>query len=286
MAAPFILLVIAFNYVPLFGWVYAFYDYKPGIPLADTPFVGLKFFKLALEDGSELGNIIRNTLGISALSLLISPLPLILAILLSEVRSKLFKNIVQTITTLPHFISWVIVFSIMFSLFSNDGLVNQQLLNWGWIDQPSNPLSDSSIAWYVQTAISAWKTVGFSAIIYLAAIAGIDQEQYEAAKVDGAGRFRQILHITIPGSVQTYLVLLLLSVSNMLSNGFEQFFVFFNPMVSEKLEVLDYYVYRVGIQSADYAYSTALGIFKTIISIALLFTVNFISKRTRGNSIF
>ncbi|MFD0712076.1 ABC transporter permease [Paenibacillus sp. GCM10027626] len=285
MALPFIVLVFLFNYLPLFGWVYVFFDYKPGIPLSQTPFVGLKFFELTLNDGGELLNVLKNTLAMSFLGLLTSPLPLIFAILLSEVKNKTFQKIVQTTTTLPNFISWFIVFSLFFSVFSVEGLFNTLLIKLHIISEPTNILGNGEAVWYVQTAVAVWKGLGWGAIIYLASIAGIDQELFDAAKVDGAGRFQTIMNVTVPGLMPTYIVLLLLSISNMLSNGFDQYFVFHNPLVAEKIEVLDYYVYRIGIATNDYAYATAIGMSKTVISVILLFTVNFISKRVRGQSI-
>lgn len=285
LALPFLVLVFLFSYLPLFGWVYAFFDYKPGIPLSDSEFVGFKFFALTFSDGGELLNVLKNTLAMSFLGILTSPLPLIFAILLSEVKSGRFKKFVQTTTTLPNFISWFIVFSLFFSIFSVEGLFNSILLKLHIISEPTNILGNREAVWYVQTGVAIWKGIGWGAIIYLASISGIDQELYDAAKVDGANRFRTIMNVTVPGLMPTYIVLLLLGISNMLSNGFDQYFVFHNPLVSEKIEVLDYYVYRIGIATNDYAYATAIGISKTIISVTLLFTVNFISKRVRGESI-
>lgn len=285
MVFPFVILVFMFSYIPLFGWIYAFFDYKPGIPLTKSAFVGLKYFALAVSEGSELGNIISNTLILSFLNILMSPLPVIFAISLIEVKNELFKKIIQTTTTLPYFVSWVIVFSVFYTLFSMEGQFNQLLMKIGLISEPTNVLGSNAAAWYVQTAVSVWKGLGWNSIIYIAAIAGINTELYDACKVDGAGRFRAIVHVTIPGVASTYFVLLLLGISNILSNGFDQFFMFYNAFVADKLEVLDYYVYRVGIAAGDYSYATALGISKTIISVILLFFSNSISKKIRGQSI-
>lgn len=285
MAAPFIVITFIFYYIPLFGWAYVFFDYKPGIPLAETPFVGLKFFRLALGPGSELYEVLKNTFALSFLALLTSPLPVALAILLSELKYRRLKKLVQTTTTLPYFISWMIVFSLAFALFSMEGLVNQLLTTWSPGREPLNVLGNNAGAWYIQTAFLLWKTLGFNAIIYLAAISGIDLEQYDAAKVDGANRLQTIRHITVPGIMPTFVVLLLLSVSNLLSNGFEQFFVFYNPLVADKLNVLDYYIYRIGILQGDYAYATAIGVFKTLVSLVLLFSVNQLAKKIRGQAI-
>lgn len=285
MTLPFVILVFMFSYIPLFGWIYAFFDYKPGIPLFNSDFVGLKYFKLAFFEGSELGYVLRNTLMLSFLGILTTPLPAIMAILISEIKNKAFRRIVQSTTTLPNFISWIIIFSLFFSLFSTEGQFNQLLLKYNIVSQPVEVLGNSDIAWYIQTAISLWKGLGWGAIIYLAAISGIDNELYDAAKVDGASRFKTILHVTVPGLYSTYFVLLLLGISNVLSNGFEQYFVFNNALVADKLDVLDYYVYRMGIAAGDYSFATALGVFKTFVSIALLFIANLLSKKLRGQTI-
>ncbi len=284
MAAPCAVFVLLFNYVPLFGWIYAFFDYKPGIKLANSEFVGLKYFKLAFQE-PELLSVMTNTLALTFLSLCSSVLPVAFAIFLSEMASKNFRKVIQTLTTIPFFISWVLVYAIFFTFFSNDGFINNLLIAWGWIAEPMNPLANPKIVWVFQTCIGMWKGLGFAAIIYIASMTSIDSELYDAAKVDGAGRYRSMLHITIPGLVPTFITLTLLSIGNALSNGFEQYFVFYNPLVHSHIQVLDYYLYRMGIVLNDYSLSTALGMYKTIISIILLFTVNWISKKTRGQAI-
>lgn len=284
IALPFVAFIFVFNYIPLFGWVYAFFDYKPGIPLADSPFVGLDYFRQILED-RDIVRVLCNTLAMSFLGILVSPLPALFAILLSELKSSAFKRFIQTTTTLPHFISWVIVFSLAFSLFSTDGLVNRLLQQFGLGTEPLNVLGNASITWYFQTALGIWKGLGWGAIIYLAAISGIDSELYDAASIDGAGRYRKIWHITVPGLMPAYIVLLLLSIGNLLSLGLDQYLVFYNSRVADKIEVLDYYTYRLGILTNDYSYGTAVGIAKSLIGIALLFTANGISKLVRGTGI-
>ncbi|MFD0673075.1 ABC transporter permease [Cohnella sp. GCM10027633] len=284
MATPFVLFAFAFSYVPLFGWIYAFFDYQPGIPLSDTEFTGLAKFA-AIFDDPNIVRVLTNTIALSFLSIMTAPIPLILAILISEVKSGWFKKLVQTTSTLPNYISWIIVFSLAFSMFSTEGAVNQVLHKLGFSDAAVNVLGNPDHVWSIQTGLLLWKTVGWSSIIYLAAIVGIDGEQYDAAKVDGAGRFRCIWHITIPSIMPTFLVLLLLSISNLLSAGFEQYLVFNNMLVADRIEVLDLYVYRLGLVMRDYSYSTAVGIFKTVISIILLFSVNRLSKKIRGESI-
>lgn len=285
MAVPCFLFVIAFSYVPLFGWIYAFFDYEPGLKLYQCEFVGLKYFQLAIFE-PELIPVLRNTIAISFLGLLSTVLPIVFAILLSEMSSKKYKKLIQTATTLPNFISWVLVFSIFFAFFNtSDGMVNNVLTGIGLIETPTNILANAEAVWLFQTAVSIWKNLGFSAIVYLAAISGIDPELYDAAKVDGAGRFRMILHITLPGLIPTYITLLLLNIGSLLSNGFEQYFVFYNPLVHNRIQVLDYYLYRIGIVLNDYSFSTALGMTKTIISIILLTSANFASKKLRGQAI-
>lgn len=288
MALPFVLFVVLFSYVPLLGWVFAFFDYTPGIPLAKSPFVGLANFEMALDfrAGSELGKVIRNTLALSLLSIAASGLAPLFAVLLNEMRSKFLRRVIQTTTTLPYFISWILVYAIAWATFSiNDGFVNLMLIRAGILREAINPLANGPFAWYFQTLLGIWKNLGFASIIYLAAITGIDPELYDAASVDGAGRFRRILHITVPGILPTYVVLLLLSISSLLSNGFDQYYAFMNALVQDRLSVLDYYVYRVGLALNRYSFSTALGVFKTLISVTLLFSVNWLARRVRGYSI-
>lgn len=285
MAVPFVLFVLLFSYIPLFGWIYAFFGYHPGIPLNKAPFVGLKFFKMAfdIKGGSNVIQVLINTFALSFLGLLTSPLPVIFAIFLAEINNKFYKKLVQTITTLPNFIGWILVFAIAFETFSvSDGFVNQLLLNWKILKDPINPMINANIAWYFQTGVGIWKGLGFSSIIYLAAISGIDQELYNAAAVDGAGRFKKMLYVTVPGIATTYIVLLLLQVSNILSNGFDQYYAFMNAMVSDRIQVFDYYIYRLGIAMNEYSLGTSLGILKTVVSVSLLFMVNWFAKRIRG----
>ncbi|MBJ6360753.1 ABC transporter permease subunit [Paenibacillus sp. GCM10012307] len=283
LSTPFIIAMILFSYFPVYGWIYAFFDYKPGIPLSSTPFVGLSNFQKIFDTPADLINALINTLAMNFLNILLSPLAIVFAIMINEVRSTRYKKFVQTLSTLPNFISWVLVFSLAFAFFSSDGFINTVLSKLG-VDKQIDPIGTESVTWFFQAGITVWKSLGWSAIIYIAAIAGIDGELYDAAKVDGAGRFKSIWHITVPGVLPTFFVLLLLSVSNMLSSSFDQYFVFYNPLVADKIEVLDYYVYRAGIKVGDYPFATAVGMFKTLVSVVLLFSVNFISKKIRGQS--
>ncbi len=285
---PFLVLVFLFSYFPLYGWIYSLFDYRPALGLSGSEFVGLQWFELLVSSPTQvaqIGQVLLNTLAISFLGIATSVLPLFFAIFLNEVRAPWFRNAVQTLTTLPNFISWVLVYMIAFSLFSSSGLVNNVLNDAGLITQPLKFLDSDQNVWLTMTLWSVWKGLGWGAIIYLAAIAGIDQSLYESAKIDGAGRFQLMRYITIPQLMPTYLVLLLLSVANMLNNGMEQYFVFQNAFNKETIQVLDLYVYNIGITGNSLSMATAIGMLKSIISVALLLTVNWIAKRVRGQSI-
>jgi len=282
---PFMVFVLLFNYVPLFGWSISFFQYTPGSSLSAENFVGLKYFKQFFLDTVDMWRVIKNTLTFAVLNLIVMPLPLVFAILLNEVPHKGYSKFVQSITTFPNFISWVIVYSLAFSLFSTDGVINSILMGMGVISKPTNVLSSTSAVYWFQTCLGIWKSLGWSSIVYLAAISGIPQELYEAASVDGAGRFQQMLHVTLPGIAETFIVLLLLSIGNFISVGFDQYFIFQNPVTLKKLEVLDLYVYRLGLINKSYSYSTAIGMIKSLISLVMIFGTNQLAKKIRGNSI-
>lgn len=283
---PFMVMVALFSYVPLFGWSYAFIDFTPGVSVFKSDFVGLKYFQRIFTNSKDFITVMRNTLVISFLNICCSVLPAIFAIAISQVRSKRFAKMVQTGTSIPNFISWVLVYFIAFMLLSSeDSMINTILRNLG-VDKTVNILADEAHAWTIQVGINLWKVLGYNAIIYLSAITSIDQELYQAAEVDGANTWQQIIHITVPGLLSTFFVLLLLAVSNMLSNGFEQFWLMGNSMTWDKLEVFDTYVYRMGIKNMEYSLATAMGIFKSVVSILLLTFANWSSKKLRGESIF
>nr|WP_304974594.1 ABC transporter permease subunit [uncultured Acetatifactor sp.] len=282
---PFLVFVVLFSYVPLFGWSIAFFQYTPGSSLSAENFVGLKYFRQFFMDTVDMWRVIKNTLIFAVLGLVTMPLPMIFAILLNEVPHKGFSKFVQSITTFPNFISWVIVYSLAFSLFSTEGVINSILMGMGIISKPTNVLSSTSAVYWFQTCLGIWKGLGWSSIVYLAAISGIPQELYEAASVDGAGRFQQMLHVTLPGIAETFIVLLLLSIGNFISVGFDQYFIFQNPVTLKRLEVLDLYVYRLGLINKSYSYSTAIGMIKSLISLVMIFGTNQLAKKIRGNSI-
>ena len=285
---PGILLCFIFTYLPLWGWSYAFIQYKPGKNLSNSEFVGLHNFTLLFGNPVIRKNVIqsiKNTLGMNFLNYLVMPVPMIFAILLNELKSTKFKKIVQTVSTLPHFISWVVLYSLVSGLFSQTGLVNSLLLERGIISEPIDILTTDKHVWIIQTVLALWKSLGWSAVIYFAALAGIDQSMYEAAMLDGAGRFQKIWYITIPHLVPTFFVLLIMALGNMLSTGVDQHFVFGNAMNSEFITTLDLYVYKLGIGGGNISAGVAVGILKTLVGITLFSVANWFSKKVRGNGI-
>lgn len=274
-------ILVVFTYGPIWGWVYAFFDYRIGMPLRECEFVGLKYFRIAFTD-PDIARVLINTLAMSFMTLLMVPIAALFAILLNELRSNKAKKFIQVATTLPNFMSWVIVFSVFFIFFSpGSGVINTTLTKWGWITTPIDPLEDLDATWFFQTGVRFWKELGYNAIIFFASIASIDAELYEAAKVDGADRFQLIWNITVPGLAPTVLVLLLINVGFILSNGFEQYYVFYNGLVAPKLEVLDYYVYKLGMAKNDIPYATAVSVTKTFISVFLVYITNALSKKNQ-----
>ena len=284
MALPLMALVVLFRYIPLFGWVLSLFEYKPGTPLFKNTYVGLKYFQMFFTSRDTI-RVLVNTFVFSGISFCALILPLLMAVLLNEIGSARFRKLSQTMTTLPHFISWIIVYSIAFNIFGSEGLINQVRAFFGAKTSQLGVLNDMDSVYWFQSLLTIWKTLGWNAIIYIAAITGIDQELYEAATVDGAGKFRCALHITIPSLMPTFIVLMLLCVSNFINVGMEQYYVFKNTFVYDRIEVLDVYTYRVGLQLYDYSYATAIGIFKSTISVIMLFIANTVAKLVRGQGI-
>ena len=283
---PFLVLVALFSYFPLYGWVYAFHDYRPPYPITNETFVGLKWFNFIVSNSTRVKDIVRvlrNTFAMSGISLLFSWFPMIFAVFLNEIRCKPYRKFVQTVTTLPNFISWVLVFSIAFNVFSSTGAVNSVLLDIGAIDKPIAFLRSSEHVWFRMWLWLTWKNAGWAAIMYLAAITGIDEQMIEAAKVDGATRMQIIWHITIPSILPTFFVIVMLNIASFLNNGMEQYFVFQNAFNKEYIEVLDLYVYNIATSgTGSYPLSTAISMLKSLVSIALLAGSNGLSKLIRG----
>lgn len=284
---PFLILCFLFSYFPLHGWIYAFFDYKPPLKLSQCEFVGWKWFETLFANKTQVGQMVqvmKNTFAMSLLGILTSLLPIAFAIFLNEIKCKWFKNLVQTLTTLPNFISWILVYSIAFSLFSDSGMVNTLLKNTGVITDSIKFLDSDAHTWLWMTAWNLWKGLGWGAIMYLAAIAGIDAELYEAARVDGAKRFQLMRHITLPSLMPTFFVLLMMNIANFLNNGMEQYYVFQNSFNKEHIQVLDLYVYNIGLTGGSLSMATAISILKSVVSVTLLTIVNWVSKKTRGES--
>ncbi|WP_026657984.1 ABC transporter permease subunit [Butyrivibrio sp. AC2005] len=288
LVLPFIVLVLLFSYYPLYGWLYAFYDYKPPKTLANSAFVGFKWFASLVSTDvkvKQLIQVLKNTFAMSGLTLGTSWLPMLFAVFLNEIRGVKFRKFVQTVTTLPNFVSWVMVYSIAFSLFNSTGMMNSLLMKMGVISTPILFLQSSEHVWFTQWLWLTWKNLGWAAIMYIAAISSIDDELIQAAKVDGATRMQVIWHITIPSLLPTYFVLLVLNVANFLNNGMEQYYVFQNAFNKDYIQVLDLYVYNMAMGSGGYSVSVAISMLKSLVSLVLLFIVNRASKSIRGESI-
>ncbi len=282
MFLPFAMLCFVFSYLPLYGWRYAFFDYTAGDTLSADNFVRFKWFTMLFENDAtkaDIVRVLRNTLVMSGLGIATSWLPMAFAIFLNEIKVGWFRRIVQTVTTIPNFISWVLVYAIALAIFSTDGFINTAF------GGDTNYLMGNSFIWLKMLAWGVWKGIGWSAIIYIAGISGIDQQLYEAATVDGAGRFQKMWHVTVPGLLPTFFVMLLMSVANVLSNGMDQYFVFENAQNTSTIQVLDLYVYTLGITKGNIPLSTVIGMVKSVVSVVLLFGANGISKAIRGESI-
>jgi ABC-type polysaccharide transport system permease subunit len=289
IAVPFVVFIIAFSYVPLLWWAISFVEYYPGIPFDRLEFVGLQNFRFFFYDLSAISRVLRNTFALSGLMILSLPLPAIFAIMLNELRSGRLKKTVQTFSTIPYFISYVLLYLAVVTLFSpSDGMLNQMLVRrYGLLERPISIMTDGDAAWFVQTAVYLFKNMGYNAILYVSAIASIDLALYDAASVDGAGRLQKIIHVTVPGLVPTFIVLLVLGLGNILSGaGFEQYYVFSNPRVLDKLEVIDTYTYKLGILQGNYSFGTAISMLKSLLSIILLFIANKAVKKVRGTALF
>lgn len=278
--------VIIFSYIPILGNLIAFFKYTPGKSLFDSEFVGLQYF-IDFFTLPDMGKIFRNTLVISSLNLTIGFIaPIIFALLLTEIRQTKFKKSVQTISYMPYFVSWVVVASIMFSILGSEGIINDLLKRAGLIEHAVAFLNEAKLFWGILTASNIWKGIGWSAIIYISAIAGVDQELYDAGSVDGLGRFGKIRHITIPGIAPTVILLFILGIGGILNAGFEQQLLIGTPLTKDVHEVIDTYVYRYGLQLGRYSFSTAVGLMKSVFGFLLVILANKIAGKVAGMRIF
>jgi len=278
--------LIIFHYVPMYGIIIAFKDFDIIYSIGESPWAGWEHFKAFFEDES-LGYVIKNTFGMSILKLVIGfPLPILFALFLNELRSVRFKKAVQTVSYLPHFLSWVILGGILTTWLADVGIVNKLLLALGFINEPISYLAEPGYFWGIVVSSNIWKELGWSAIIYLAAITGVSPELYEAATIDGAGRFQKMFYITMPMIKGTVTILFILAVSGMLNSNFDQIFILKNQLNESASNVIDTYVYQVGISQGRYSYATAVGLVKSVIAFILLIGANTITKKINNTSLF
>ena len=272
---PFAILYFLLCYKPLWGWSYAFFDYKPGYKLADCDFVGLKHFTTMFSNRvtrRETFRVLQNTFAMSFIGLITNFVPMLFAVFFNELPGKRAKKVIQTLVTVPHFVSWVIVYSLVLAMFAPEaGAINNVLKSLGIIEESLNIIANSDHVWLTMYLYGLWKGLGWGSIVYLAAISSVDQELYEAATVDGARRFQKMRYITIPSLMPTFLTLTLMEIGHFLSTGMEKYYVFQNAFNKSRIEVLDLYVYNLGFGGGDISFATAVGIMKSIVGLVLLF---------------
>lgn len=279
MSVPMLLYILLFNYAPLWGWVTAFMNFKPALPLLENPWVGMENFRW-LFSRVEFLRSIRNTFAMAAINLVFGfVFPILLALFLNEIRSRRFKRVVQTVTYLPHFLSWVIVVGLAQNVFASDGIVNEILLRLRIARQPVFFLGVGRYFWWLVGAINVWKECGWNTIIYLAAMAAIDPALYESAEMDGAGRFRRMRHITLPGIKSTFLVLLIMNIGHLLEAGFEIQYLMGQNLVMDWSQTIDIFALKYGITKGQYSRAIAAGMFRSTVSVALVFTANALVRR-------
>lgn len=286
--------LLVFTFLPMSGLVMAFKDYtidQKVIGIFTSPWAGFKHF-IAFFNDINFSLLIRNTVVLSVLKLFFSfPMPIIFALLLNEVKNKPFKRVIQTVSYLPHFISWIIIAGLAISFFSSDGVVNTLLSSLGLVKESIPFLTKADNFWPMAVFLDVWKDMGWWAIIFLAAITGIDPTLYEAADLDGAGRFRKIWNITLPSIRGTVVVVLILSLGNLFGGGlsgsnFEQSYLLGNTMNFERSEIIQTYVFKTGLVNSRFAYATAIGLVQSIISLILVFASNSVAKRVSDTSLF
>lgn len=279
MSVPLLAYIVTFAYVPIWGWTMAFQDYKPARSFSQQKWVGFKHFEFLFSDDNFL-RVLRNTLGMSLINLVLGfTTAIILALLLNEIRKVFWKRTVQTISYLPHFLSWIIVTGIAATSLASDGIINDVLMRLHLIDSPILWLSEGKYFWGIVGGTTVWKEVGWNTIIYLAAMASIDPALYEAADIDGANRYQKMWNITLPSIKPTIVILLIMQVGHILEAGFELQYLLGNGLVVDWSETIDIFVLKYGIAMGNYSLATAGGIFKTVVSITMLLLANWTSKR-------
>lgn len=285
-----LLYLVIFAYVPMVGIIVSFKEYKLTTGLAGfftSKWVGLKWFAEFFASPMCF-KVVRNTLVLSLLKLLIAfPAPILFALMLNEVRSSKFKRVVQTASYLPHFISWIIVSGLCFTMFSSvNGLVNELLLNWGWIDSPMTVLTDGKQYWGLAIGTEVWKEMGWNAIIFIAAIAGIDASLYEAAQIDGASRLQRIIHVTLPGIKGTIVIMFILALGGLVNGNLDQAMMLGNTVNRDYSEIINTYVLTVGLRQFRFDYAAAVGLMQSVISVVLVFSTNTLSRKITGAALY
>jgi putative aldouronate transport system permease protein len=285
LSFPGLLYFLIFKYVPLGGIIIAFKDYNIFKGVMGSPWVGMKHFQRMFEY-MEFFTILKNTALLALYDLIFAfPAPIILALLLNEVRKVVFKRTIQTIVYMPHFLSWAVIAGIMIAILSPaDGLVNRIGAMFGF--ESVYFLGEESFIRSIIVSSGIWRDAGYGTIIYLAALAGINPDLYEAAEIDGANRWRQTISITLPALLPTITILFLLQIGNILDFGFERVYVFLNPLNSGNADILDTYIYRVGLVGRQYSYTTAVGVFKSLVGLILIMAANSLSKKATGESLY
>lgn len=284
MALPVIAYYVIFHYGPMYGLQIAFKDFQPAKGIWGSPWVGFQHLE-SFFNGIYFWRLIKNTILINVYELLFGfPAAIVLALLLNEIRSSMFKRVVQTVSYLPHFISIVVVAGMMIDFLSRTGLVNQILGSFGI--EPIDFLKDAGWFRFLFVSSGVWQGVGWGSIIYLAAITAIDPTLYEAARIDGASRWKQTLHVTIPGIMPTIVILFILQMGNMLSVGSEKVLLLYNPLTYSTADVISTYVYRKGVLEASYSFTAAVGLFNSVVSFILIVAANSVSKRLSENKLW
>lgn len=284
MMIPGMLFLVIFSFVPMFGIAMAFQDYVPAKGISGSAFVGWKHFQYMFSL-PDIAAVIRNTVTIALGKIILGTIVAIaFAILLNEIKVKFLKKSVQTLVYLPHFLSWVVLAAVITNMFKLDGSVNQVLQSIGL--ERINFLGSNSVFQPLLIGTDVWKEFGYNSIVYLAAITAIDPGLHEAAAIDGAGWWRRIWHITIPGMLPIILLMAAMNLSNVLSAGFDQVYNLYTPSVYQSGDILDTYVYRIGLVSRQYSFGTAVGLFKSVIGMALMIAANELAKKTTDRKIF
>ena len=281
---PVIAYYLIFHYKPMYGAIIAFQDYSPEKGIAGSSWVGFKNF-IDFFQGMYFWRLMRNTLLISINTLIFGfPAPIILALMLNEIRSKTYARIVQSISYMPHFISLMVICGMIITFTSDNGIITQFASLFGYEAAPMLTKPGLFIPIYVLSGI--WQEIGWGSIIYIAALSSIDQQQYEAARIDGAGRWRQMVNITLPGIAPTIIIMFILRMGNMLNVGFEKIILLYNPSIYETSDVVSSYVYRIGIVQTDWSFSSAVGLFNSSINLLLLFIANWLSRKLNETSLW